>query len=159
MFGLPQQVHSAQFSVYAVVGNHQRFGWPCKQVNANSAIELALGLGHKHIARAYQHVDRCNRLRTNRHSRHGLHTAQHQNLVRACQVHGRHNGRMRRTMKRRCCGNDALDTRHFCCQHTHVGRCNQGVFTAGHVAAHGVHGNVFVPKHHTWHGFNLYVPH
>ena len=77
MLGLAQQVHRAHLGVDAFVGNDQRFSGARKQVDADTAIQLALGLGHVHVAGSHQHVDRGDRLGAYRHRHHCLHTAQH----------------------------------------------------------------------------------
>ena len=120
VLGLPQQVHRAHFAIDRVVGNHQGLGRAGKQVDANPAIQLALGLGHKHIARPHQHVYRRHRFSANGHGRHRLHAAQHQNLVSPGKVHGRHNGRVRCALIGRRGRHHAGYAGHFGGQNAHV---------------------------------------
>ena len=159
MLGLAQQVNGAHLGVYRLVGDDQGFCWPGKQVDAHAAIQLAFGFGHEHVARAHQHVHGFDGGSTYGHGRHGLYTAQHQDLISASKVHGGNDGRVRCALVRWCCRNDALHTRHLGREHAHVGRGDHGVLAPGHVAAHSVHGDVFVPQHHTGQGLHLDIEH
>ena len=159
MLGLPQQVHRAHLGIGRVVGNHQRLGRTGKQVDADAAIQLALGFGHVHVARTDQHVDWRDGRCAHGHRHHGLNAAQHQDLVGAGHRHGCHDGGMRRALVRRRRGDDALHARHLGREYAHVGRGQQRVLAARDVAAHGVDRDVFVAEHHAGIGFNLDVLH
>ena len=159
VLGLAQQIHCAHFAIHRFVRDHQGFGRPSKQVDPNPAVQLALGFGHEHIARPDQHVHRRHRLGANGHGRHRLHAAQHQNLIRASEVHGRHDGRMRRTLVRRRGRHHTRHASHLGREHAHVGRGNQRVLAAGHIAAHRLHRDILVTQHHAGHGLDLDIHH
>ena len=159
MLGLAQQVHRTHFAVDRFVGNDQCLGRAGKQVDANPAVQLSLGLGHEHIARAHQHIHRRHRLSANGHGGHRLHTAQHQNLVGASKVHGRHDGRVRRALVGRRCSHHARHAGHLGGQNAHVRRCNQGVLAPRHIAASGIDRNMPMPQHHAGQGFHLDIAH
>ena len=159
MLGLAQQVHRAHFAVDRFVSNDQRLGRAGEQVYANPAVQLSLGLSHKHIARAHQHVHRRHRLGADGHGGHRLHTAQHQNLVSPGEVHGRHDGRVRRTLVRRRGRHHARHASHLGSQNAHVGRGNQGVLAPRHVAARRVDRNMPVPQDHAGQSFHLDIAH
>ena len=77
MLGLAQQVGGAELAVGAdLVGDDQRLGRAGEQVDADAAEQLALGLGDEGVARADQDVDRRDRLRAERPSRHRLDAAE-----------------------------------------------------------------------------------
>ena len=56
MLGLAQQVGRADFAVDALVRDDQCFGRAREQVDADTAVKLALGLRHIRIARSDDHV-------------------------------------------------------------------------------------------------------
>ncbi|MNS78487.1 hypothetical protein D3C72_1121040 [compost metagenome] len=159
MLGLAQQVHRAQFAVHAVVRDHQRFGGAGEQVDTHAPVQLALGFGHEHIARPDQHVHGRHAGRAHRHGHHGLHATEHQDFVGAGHVHGGHDGRMRLALIRRRGGHNALHARHLGGQHAHVRRGQERIFSAGDVAAHGVHRHVLVAQHHAGIRFHFHVAH
>ena len=77
MLGLAQQVGRAHLGVGGVVGDDQDLGRAGEQIDADPAVELALGLGDIGVAGADQHVDRLEALGAERHRRHRLDAAQH----------------------------------------------------------------------------------
>ena len=88
MLGLAEQVGGAHLGVDGLVGDHHRLGRAGEEVDADAAVELALGLGDEGVAGADQHVDRRDRLGAERHRADRLDAAEHVDLVRAAEVHG-----------------------------------------------------------------------
>ena len=66
---------------HGVVGDDQRLGGACEQVDADPPEELALGFGHVGVAGTDDHVDRLDRLGAERHRADRLHAAEHVDLV------------------------------------------------------------------------------
>ena len=159
MLCLSQQVNRAHLCISGFVCNHQRFGWPCEQVDTDPSVKLSLGFGHIHIARTHQHVHRRNGGRTDGHGHHGLHPAKDQDLVRACHGHGGHDGRVGFSLIRRSRGHNALDTCHLGGQHTHVGGSQQRVFSARDIATDGVDRDVLVAQDDSRQSFNFHILH
>ena len=86
MLGLPEKVGGAHFCIDALVGDDEGFRRSGEQVDANSAVELPLGLGDKGVARADQHVDGFDRLRSEGHCTDGLDAAERVDDVGASQM-------------------------------------------------------------------------
>jgi hypothetical protein len=107
MFSLSEQIGCAHLGVHRAIGDHHCLGWAGKKIDADTAVELALGFRHKRIARSDKHVDRFDRFGTKRHSAHRLHAAEHIDLVGACLMHCGDDRRMRLALLRRRSGNDA----------------------------------------------------
>ena len=135
MLRLAEEIGGADLAVDAVVGDDERFGRTGEKIDADAAVELTLGLGHKGVAGPDQHVDRRDRFGAERHGGDGLHAAQHIDLVRAAHMHGRDDGGMRPALERRRARDDALDARDFRGHHAHVRRRDHGIFAAGDVTA------------------------
>jgi hypothetical protein len=81
VLGLAEQVGGAHLGVDRVVGDDQRLGGPGEQVDADPAVELALGLGDEGVAGPHQHVDRRDRAGADRHGGDRLDAAEHVDLV------------------------------------------------------------------------------
>ena len=79
--------------------------------------------------------------------------------MRPAQIHHGDNGRMPFALMRRCRGHDA---RHACNrggQDRHMHRGGHRELAAGHLAAHGLHRDTPVPRHHSGQGRNLDIRH
>ncbi len=94
-----------------------------------------------------------------RHRAHRLHAAQHVDLVRAAQMHGGDDGRVRRALHRRRRGDDARHARHRRGQHRHVRRGDHRELAAGHVAADRLHRDVAMTEDHARQGLDLDIGH
>ncbi|VAU69049.1 Uncharacterised protein [Klebsiella pneumoniae] len=75
MFGLAQQIRCAHFRVNRVIGNHQRFRRTGKQIDTYPAEQLSFGLRDEGVTGADQHIDRCQRVRAQRHGAYRLNAA------------------------------------------------------------------------------------
>lgn len=75
VFGLAQQIRGAHFRVNRVIGNHQRFRRTGKQIDTYPAEQLSFGLRDEGVTGADQHVDRCQRVRAQRHGAYRLNAA------------------------------------------------------------------------------------
>ena len=94
MLGLAEEIGGAELGIDALVGDDQRLGRAGKQVDADTAVELALGFGDEGVAGADQHVDGRNGRGAERHRADRLDAAEDQDLVGAGKVHGRDDRRM-----------------------------------------------------------------
>ena len=159
MLGLAEQVGRADLAVDAVVGDDQRLGRPGEQVDADTAEQLALRLRHVGVAGTDDHVDAGDRLGAERHGGDRLHAAEHENLVRAAEMHGGDDRRMRPALERRRAGRDAFDARDPRGDDRHVRRGDHRVAPAWHVAADARHRNVAVAEHHAGQRLDLEVAH
>ena len=159
VLGLAQQIGGADFAVDAVVGDHQRLGRSREQVDADAAEQLALGLRHIGVAGTDDHVDRRDGLGAERHRRHGLHAAEHVDLVGAAEVHRRDDRRMRAALERRRAGDDAFDARDARGDDRHVRRGDHRIAPARHVAADRVHRDVAVAEDDAGQRLDLQVLH
>jgi hypothetical protein len=106
-----------------------------------------------------QHVDRRQRLRAERHRAHRLDAAEHQDLVRAPEVHRRHDGGMRLPLHRGRRRHDARHAGDARRQHRHVRRGDHRELAPGHVAADRAHRDRLVPEHHAGQRLDLEVGH
>ena len=159
MLGLAEQIGGAEFAVDRVVGNDQRFGGAGEQVDADAAEQLALGLGDIGIAGADDHVHGRDRFGAERHGRHRLHAAEHENLVGAAEMHGGDDRRMRPALERRRAGDDAFHAGNLRRDDRHVRGGDHRVTPAGHVAADRVHRDVAVAEHDAGQSLHLQVAH
>src|ERR1700677_2413119 len=154
---LAEKIGGANLAVDRVVGDDERFGWAGEKVDADAAIELTLRLGDKGVAGSHQHVDRRDRLGSERHRGDGLYAAEHIDLVSAPHMHGRDDGGMRSAVERRGTGDDPLDAGHFRRHDAHMRRRDHGIFAAGYVAADRVHRNVLVTQNDAGQGLDFEV--
>ena len=157
VLGLTEQVRRTQLGIDGLIGDDERLGRAGKQIDADAAEQLPLGLGDEGIAGPHQHVHRCNGLRAERHGGNRLDAAKAIDLVGATHVHGCDDGRMRRAALGRRRGDDALHTGDFRGDDAHMGRGHHGVFAAGHIAADRAHRDVFVTEHDTGQRLHLDV--
>ena len=160
MLGLTQQVGRAKLGVGGgFIGDDHGLGRACEKVDPHAAEQLALGLGHIGVAGADQHVDGLDRLGPDRHGAHGLHAAQHIDLMRAAHLHGGHDGRMRFALHGRGAGDDARHARHRCRQHRHMRAGDHRELAAGHIAADRLHRDVAMAQNDAGQGFHLDIRH
>ena len=160
MFDLAQNVGRRHFRIAAdLVGNDQRFGRPGKQVDADPAEQLPLGLGDKGIARADQNIDRIDALRADRHRADRLNTAQRIDRIGAGQRLRRDDRARRLALERRCARDHPVDPGNFGGDHRHVRRSEQRILAARHVAAGGIDRHVLVAQHHAGHRFDFDILH
>ena len=159
MFGLPQQVGGAEFRIDRVIGDQHGLGRAGEQVDADAAVQLALGLGDIGVAGTDQHVDRGDGFGADGHRAHRLHAAQHIDLMRATQVHRGDDGGVRRTLDRRGRGDDAGHARNRRGQHRHMRRGHHRELATRHIAADRLHRNVAVAEDHAGQGFHLDIRH
>jgi hypothetical protein len=82
-----------------------------------------------------------------------------EDLVSARHVHRHDDRRVGLALIGRRRRDDALAARNLGRDHTHVRRCDQRVFAAGHVAADGAHRQMLVAQHHPRQRLDLYVSH
>ena len=94
VLGLPEEIGGAELGIDAVVGDDQRLGRAGKQVDADAAVELALGFCDEGVAGADQHVDGRNGRGSERHRADRLDAAEDEDFVGAGKVHGRDDRRM-----------------------------------------------------------------
>ena len=157
MLSLPEQIRGAHLPVAAVIGDDQRLRGAGEQVDPDPAGQLPLGLGHVGVSRTGHHVAGRNRRRACRHCTDRLYTAQTIDCVRTGQVHGGDDGRRRLALEGWRAGDHVLDPGHLRGQDRHVGRGEQRILAAGHVAAHAVHRNVPVAQDHPGQSFDFDV--
>ena len=81
MLGLGQQVGGNPGGIGAVVGDDDRFGWTIQAVNADEAIDLALGQGREQIAGADDFVHARNALGAEGQRGHGQRAADGEDCV------------------------------------------------------------------------------
>ena len=67
MLGLPEEVGGADLAVDGLVGDDEGLGRAGEEVDADAAVELALGFRDIGVARPDQHVDGLDRLGAERH--------------------------------------------------------------------------------------------
>jgi hypothetical protein len=134
VLGLPEQVRGAELAIDALVGDNQRLGRPGEQVDPDPAEQLPLRLGHEGVPRPDQHVDRGDRLGSQRHGADRLDAAEAIDLVGAGEVLRSDDGGRRLALERRRGGGDPLDARDLGGDDRHVGRGEQRIFAARHVA-------------------------
>ena len=160
MLRLPQQVGRGQFAVAAdLVRDHQRFGWPCEQVDADAAEQLPLGFGDEGVARANKHGHGGHRSGPDRHRADRLDAAQAPDFIGAGHRLRRDDCRRGFATERRRTSHHARHPRNFGGDHAHVRRGEQRVLAAGHVATRSLDRDMLVAKHHARQRFNLDVGH
>ena len=157
MLGLAEKIGGAELAVHGLVGDYQSLGGPRQQVDPDAAEELALGLRHECVAGADQHVDRCDAAGAERHGAHRLDAAQHVDLVGAREMLRRDDGGRGSALEGRRAGRDARNACHLRRHHRHVGRREQRVLTARHVAADRIDRDVLVAQHHARQSLDLDV--
>ena len=135
MFGLAEQVGGADFAVDAVVGNDQRFGRAGQKIDPDATEQLTLGLGHIGIAGADDHVDGLDRFGAERHGGNRLHAAENINVIRAAEMHGGDDGRVRSALEGRCAGDNAFHAGDLGGDNRHMRRGDHRIAPARHVAA------------------------
>ena len=135
MLGLAQQIDRADLGIDGLVGDHQGLGRAGEEIDADAAEQLALGLGDEGVARPHQHGDRRDPRGAERHGADRLDAAQHVDLVGAGEMLGGDDRRGRLALVGRRAGGDASDARDLRGHDRHVGRGEQRVLAAGHVAA------------------------
>ncbi len=155
MLGLAQQIGRAHLGVGAVVGDDQDLGRPGEQIDADLAIELALGFGDIGVAGPDQHVDRLESLGAERHRRHRLDAAQHMDLVGAAQMHRRDRLGMRAALVRRGAGGDVADAGDLRGDDRHMRRGDHRVAPARHIAADPADRDMAMAEHHAGQGLDL----
>ena len=157
MLGLAEEIRRAELPVHRLVGDHQRLGGPCEQIDPHPAEELAFGLGDEHVPRADEHVHRVDGLGAEGHRADGLHPAETVDLVGAAKILRDHDGRVRLALVGWRAGDDPLHARHVRGDHAHVGRSDHGVLAPRHIGADAVHRDVLVPEYDPGHRFTLHV--
>ena len=157
MLGLTKQVSRAEVFIDTLVCNDQRFGWTRKEVNSNPPEQLALCFGHKSVSWPDNHINRRDCLGPDGHGADPLNTTKRVDLVSSGQIHRNHDCGVRATVERRRGRNDAGNARDTRCHHTHMRRCDQGVFAARHIAANRIDGHVLVTKRYARQCFNLNI--
>ena len=135
----------------------RRLRGPGEEVDADTAEQLPLGLGHEGVARADQHVDGGDAVGPEGHGAHGLDAAEDMDLMGAAQMHGGNHRRGGLAAMRRRHGHDPGHAGHRGGDHGHVGRGDQRVAPAGDVATSRSHRNVAVAEDHPRHHLHLDV--
>ena len=159
VLGLAEQVGGAHLGVDGLVGDHHGLGRAGEEVDADAAVELALGLGDEGVAGADQHVDRRDRLGAERHRADRLHAAEHVDLVRARQVHGGDDGRDAARPGAAAPSDDARHAGDRGGQHRHVRRGDHREFAGRHIAADRLHRDVLVAEDHAGQRLDLDIGH
>ncbi len=159
MFGLAQQVGGAELAVHRLVGDDEGLGGAGEQVDADAAVELALGFGDEGVARPDEHVDRLDALGADGHRGHRLHAAEDVDLVGAGHVLGGDDRRSRLAVEGRGAGDDPAATGDLCRQHRHMRRRQQRILAARHVAANRRDRDMPVPQDHAGQGLDLELGH
>ena len=160
MFGLAEQIGGAQFAIGAnVIGNHQCFGRPGKQIDADAAEQLALGFGNKGVAGANKHIDRRHAGGAKRHRTHRLDAAEAPDFIGAGHRLCRNNRRRRPALERRCTGDNARHAGHLGGDDAHMRRCQQWIFATGHITARGIDRDMGVAEHNAGQRFNFDIVH
>ena len=134
MLGLAEQIGRANFAVHALVSDDQCLGRSSKQINADTAEQLALGFGDISIPRSNDHIDGTNGLSAKGHRCDRLHAAEHENLVGAAKMHRRDNRRVRAALKWRRASNDVFHAGNARGDDRHMRRSNHRIAPAGHIA-------------------------
>ena len=142
----PEQIDRDHHDVGGLVGDDENLGRPGEKIDADAAVELALGLRDVGVARADQHVHGLDALGAQRHRGHGLHAAQHVDFVGAPEVHRGDGGGVRLSLVRRRAGDDARHARDLRGHDAHVRRCDHGIAAARDVAADALDGYVLVAE-------------
>ena len=93
MFGLANQIGGDDRGIGGLVGNHQDFRRPGEHVDADTAVENALGLGHILIAGPDQNVGRVAGEQAEGKRRNALHAAEIEDGVGAAQIERIEHGR------------------------------------------------------------------
>ena len=110
------------------------------------------------VAGAHQHVDRRDRLRPQGHRGDRLDAAEAVDLVRAREVLRRDDRGRGPPLIRRRAGDDPRDPRHLGGDDRHVGRGQQRIFPARHVAPRRADRDVLVAEDDPRQGLDLHVP-
>ena len=76
MLGLAQKIGGADLARRRVVGDDEGFGRTREQIDADAPEQLPLGLGYVGIAGPDDHIDRLDRLASERHRGHRLNAAE-----------------------------------------------------------------------------------
>ena len=95
--------------------------------------------------------------RPERHGADGLDAAQAIDLIGAGQMLGRDDGRRRPAVIGRRAGLDMGHARHLGGDDRHMGRGQQRIFAARHIAAHGIHRDVLVAEDDARQGLDLEI--
>ena len=157
MLGLAEKVRRAELAVHRLVRDDQRLGGSREEVDADPAEELALRFGDEHVPGADQHVHRLDGLGAERHRPDRLYPAEAVDLVRASEVLGGHDGRVRLALVGRRAGDDPLHPRDLRGDHAHVGGRDHRVLAARHVGADAVDRDVLVAEDDAGHRLALDV--
>ena len=120
-----------------------------QQIDPDAAEQLALGLGHKRVAGADQHVNRLEAVdQPERHRRQRLHPAEAQHSVGARGAHRVEHRRMDALLTlRRGAGDNLLDAGDLGDEHRHERRRQHRITPAGDVGADGVDRDQAVAEH------------
>ena len=94
VFGLADEIPGDDFRVRGLVGDDHDLGRAGEHVDADPAIEDALGLGHELVARADQDVGRAAAEEPEGHGGDPLHAAERQDHVGAAEIEGIENRRV-----------------------------------------------------------------
>ena len=159
VLGLAEQVGRAELGIHGLVSDQHGLGRARQQVDADAAEELALGLGDKGVAGADQHVDGGDRPGPERHGADRLDAAEAIDLVRAAQMHGGDDRRVRRAADGRRRGDDARHAGDRGGQHRHVRGRHHRELAARHIAADRLHRDRAVPQDHARPRLDLDVGH
>ena len=136
MLGLADEIFGHNLRIGAVVGNHGDFGGAGEHVDADAAIEHALGLGDEAVARTDQNAGRLAGEQAEGHRRDALHPAKGKDGVGTALVHRIKDGRVRPGITaRRGTGDDMLDTGHPRRGDRHDGRGHMRIAPARNIAA------------------------
>ena len=156
VFGLADQVDGDHQRVGAVVGDHRHLGGAGEDVDADLAVQRALGLGDEFVAGADDHVGRLAAEQAVGHGGDGLHAAQGHDHVGAGAVEGVEQAGVHATAaERRRAGDDGLHARRLGRGHAHVGRGDVRVAPRRGVAAGHVDRQHALAGHHAGVQFDL----
>lgn len=123
-------------------GQHQHLAGSGQAVDAHGAEHLALGLGHKAVARSGDQVHGLHRLGAKGQGRDGLGAAHAIDLVRPSDVHGHQHGGVDhvKAVEGRGAGRHFLHPGHLGGDDAHQGGAGQGVPPGGDITAHPLDG-------------------
>ena len=159
MLCLAEQVGCANFSINRCVCDDHRFRWACKEVNANTPVQLSLCLGHERIAWSNKHMYRIYCFGSQSHCTHRLDATQDIDFMCSTHVHCCHDCWVWLTIHWRRRGYDPWNACDACCQNRHMRACHHWEFAARDIASDRLDRYVFVTQDNAGHRFDLNISH
>ena len=157
MFSLAEQVGGADFAIDGLVRDHHGFSRPGKQVDADSAEQLALGFRNESVAWADEDIDRAYARGAQSHGANCLDAAKAIDFVRPRHRLRSDDCASQLSLERRCASDDAGNTGDLGSDNAHMCGSEQRVLAAGNIATCVLHRDGLVAQHNARQRLNLRV--